>query len=86
MNIAYFVQYVTKTVCLMQLGEILASQRPIMFMKGIQIKAQRSLTEDVHRRLLLIETRSAMKFTLLQRPGPAPVNVRWPGLGKQTGN
>ena len=46
----------------MQPGEILASRLPIMFMKGIQIKAQRIPTEDVHRRLVLIKTYSALKF------------------------
>lgn len=51
--------------CLMQLDEILTSQFPIMFMKEIQIKAQRIPTEGVHMHLFhpfFIKTHSALKF------------------------
>lgn len=46
----------------MQPAVILASQLPIMFMKGIQIKTRRILTEDVQRHLFLMKTHSALKF------------------------
>ena len=53
---------VRKTACLMQPGEILVLQLHIMFVKGIQTKVQRILSEDLHRHLLFIKTQSALKF------------------------
>lgn len=82
MNIARSVQYVTKTLCLMQPGEILASQLPIMFGKRNRIKAQRVLTEDVQRCLSLIRSPSALRF----RHDKDPVNARCLGMWKQLGH